>query len=56
MELIDEIYVMRKIVVDGSNVSGFQRTMLVAFNGSITVEDRKIGIQTSASKKTQLRK
>lgn len=46
MELIDEIYVMRKIVVDGSNVSGFQRTMLVAFNGSITVEDRKIGIQT----------
>ncbi|MCC5990594.1 MAG: Glu-tRNA(Gln) amidotransferase GatDE subunit E, partial [Thermosphaera sp.] len=26
MRVVDEVHVMRKIVVDGSNVSGFQRT------------------------------
>ncbi len=33
MEPIDEIHVMRKIVVDGSNTTGFQRTALVAIGG-----------------------
>jgi glutamyl-tRNA(Gln) amidotransferase subunit E len=33
---IDEIIVMRKIVVDGSNTSGFQRTMLYAVDGCLT--------------------
>jgi glutamyl-tRNA(Gln) amidotransferase subunit E len=37
-ELIDEIHVMRKTVVDGSNTSGFQRTALIARNGFIEVE------------------
>jgi len=32
---IDEIHIMRKIVVDGSNTSGFQRTSLVATDGLI---------------------
>jgi len=31
---VDEIHVMRKIVVDGSNTSGFQRTALIATDGS----------------------
>ena len=29
-KVVDEIHIMRKIVIDGSNTSGFQRTMLVA--------------------------
>ncbi len=32
---IDEIHTMRKTIIDGSNVSGFQRTMLVAKNGFV---------------------
>ena len=32
-KIVDEIQVMRKTVVDGSNVSGFQRTALVAMDG-----------------------
>ena len=31
----DSIYVMRKIVLDGSNTTGFQRTALVGINGKI---------------------
>ncbi|MCE4614140.1 MAG: Glu-tRNA(Gln) amidotransferase subunit GatE [Desulfurococcales archaeon] len=43
---VDEVYTMRKIVIDGSNTSGFQRTSLVALGGSIKVEGKHIGIQT----------
>ncbi|MEM4727106.1 MAG: Glu-tRNA(Gln) amidotransferase GatDE subunit E, partial [Candidatus Bathyarchaeia archaeon] len=32
---VDEIQVMRKIVVDGSNTTGFQRTCVVSVGGSI---------------------
>lgn len=42
----DQVYVMRKTVVDGSNTSGFQRTSLVAVNGFIEVNKKKIGIPT----------
>ena len=42
--IIDEIHFMRKIVVDGSNTSGFQRTALIATDGSVDVGDRKISI------------
>ncbi len=38
--------VMRKTVVDGSNTSGFQRTLLIARNGYINVKGKKIGIQS----------
>ncbi|UZE93900.1 MAG: Glu-tRNA(Gln) amidotransferase subunit GatE [Candidatus Pacearchaeota archaeon] len=37
--------VMRKTVVDGSNTSGFQRTLLIARNGFIDVKGKRIGIQ-----------
>jgi len=43
-QIIDEIQFMRKIVVDGSNTSGFQRTSLVATDGSVEVNGKKIGI------------
>ena len=41
---VDEIHFMRKIVVDGSNTSGFQRTALVAMDGSVEVGGRSVSI------------
>ncbi len=41
-KIVDEIQVMRKTVIDGSNVSGFQRTALVAMNGHIETGDGSI--------------
>jgi glutamyl-tRNA(Gln) amidotransferase subunit E len=44
--IIDEIQVMRKTVVDGSNTSGFQRTALVARHGNLKTDFGNIGIPT----------
>ena len=44
--IFSEIHVMRKTVVDGSNTSGFQRTMLIAQGGHIEVEGKQIGVQS----------
>jgi len=38
------IFVMRKTVIDGSNTSGFQRTMIVGFDGYFEFKGRKIPI------------
>ena len=35
MTPIPQVHVMRKLVIDGSNTSGFQRTALVAINGAL---------------------
>jgi glutamyl-tRNA(Gln) amidotransferase subunit E len=43
---VDEIHVMRKIVIDGSNTTGFQRTCVIALGGEIQVESGSIPIQT----------
>ena len=45
-EIFSEIYPMRKTVVDGSNTTGFQRTMLISQGGDFEVEGTKIGIQS----------
>ena len=45
-KIFSEIHVMRKTVIDGSNTSGFQRTMLVAQGGHIEVEGKKVGVQS----------
>lgn len=37
---------MRKIVIDGSNVSGFQRTAIVAVNGKVDTPWGSVGIPT----------
>ncbi|MFT4312197.1 MAG: Glu-tRNA(Gln) amidotransferase subunit GatE [Candidatus Woesearchaeota archaeon] len=37
-DIVDEVQVMRKTVVDGSNTSGFQRTALVGMDGVLTLE------------------
>ena len=42
-----EIYPMRKTVIDGSNTTGFQRTMVVSRGGFFDVgADKRIGIQS----------
>jgi glutamyl-tRNA(Gln) amidotransferase subunit E len=42
---VDEVHVMRKTVVDGSNTGGFQRTCVVSLGGSIEVDGKPYGIQ-----------
>jgi len=44
--IFSEIYPMRKIVIDGSNTTGFQRTMLISQGGHIDVDGEKIGVQS----------
>jgi glutamyl-tRNA(Gln) amidotransferase subunit E (EC 6.3.5.7) len=55
-KLYDEIYVMRKTVVDGSNTSGFQRTMLVAHDGRTKVLGYEIAVDTIALEEDAARK
>lgn len=42
---VDEIHVMRKTVIDGSNTTGFQRTCVVALGGHVDAGGRVIPIQ-----------
>jgi len=43
-EVPDEIHIMRKIVIDGSNVCSFQRTAVVGLNGSLDTSIGKVRI------------
>ncbi len=43
---VDEVHVMRKIVIDGSNTSGFQRTAIIALGGALRVGPSTVGVQT----------
>ena len=54
--IVDEVHVMRKIVIDGSNTSGFQRTAIVALGGSIRVGGREYSIETIAVEEDASRK
>ncbi|NWF94735.1 MAG: Glu-tRNA(Gln) amidotransferase subunit GatE [Candidatus Thorarchaeota archaeon] len=53
---VDEIHPMRKIVIDGSNTTGFQRTAVVALGGQMRVGGRQIGIQTISLEEDAARK
>ena len=44
--IFSEIYPMRKMVIDGSNTSGFQRTMMISQGGYLDVDGQKIGVQS----------
>lgn len=44
MHPVDEIHTMRKIVIDGSNTSGFQRTSLAATGGYFETSRGRIGV------------
>ncbi|MEM3405443.1 MAG: Glu-tRNA(Gln) amidotransferase subunit GatE [Candidatus Pacearchaeota archaeon] len=43
-EILQNTQIMRKIVIDGSNVSGFQRTVLIAKNGYVDTDFGKVRI------------
>ena len=54
---VDEVHVMRKIVIDGSNTTGFQRTAIIALGGYIELPSgKKIRIQTIAIEEDAARK
>ena len=46
MKPVDQMHVMRKIVVDGSNTSGFQRTAFLASDGYIETSEGHCGIDS----------
>lgn len=56
MEVVDEVHVMRKIVIDGSNTTGFQRTALVALDGFLEVEGKRVGVATLCLEEEACRK
>ncbi|MGD9394984.1 MAG: Glu-tRNA(Gln) amidotransferase subunit GatE [Candidatus Thorarchaeota archaeon] len=53
---VDEIHPMRKIVIDGSNTTGFQRTTIIANGGEVDVGEKTIGIQTICLEEDAARK
>ncbi len=42
--IVDEIHVMRKTVIDGSNTSGFQRTVLIGRDGYVDTKHGRVDI------------
>jgi glutamyl-tRNA(Gln) amidotransferase subunit E len=44
--VVDEVHTMRKIVIDGSNTSGFQRTLLLATGGILVMDGKEYSIPT----------
>ncbi len=44
MQPVDELHTMRKIVIDGSNTAGFQRTSLAATDGYIETSEGRVGV------------
>ncbi len=55
-KIVDEIHVMRKIVIDGSNTSGFQRTALVAVDGYLDTSFGRVRIPTICIEEEAARK
>lgn len=53
---VDEIHPMRKIVIDGSNTTGFQRTTIIANGGQTIIDGKNIGIQTICLEEDAARK
>jgi glutamyl-tRNA(Gln) amidotransferase subunit E len=56
MQPIDELHVMRKTVIDGSNTTGFQRTCIIASDGWIKVGKKIIPIQAASLEEDAARK
>lgn len=53
---VDEAQVMRKTVIDGSNTAGFQRTILMATDGSLEVNGNRVSIPTICLEEDAARK
>jgi Glu-tRNA(Gln) amidotransferase subunit E-like FAD-binding protein len=47
-EILPYTQIMRKTVIDGSNVSGFQRTLLIARKGGVETKEGRVGIDSLA--------
>ena len=56
MTPVDEVHVMRKIVIDGSNITGFQRTAKIAFDGWLMDGEEKITVQSLCLEEDAARK
>lgn len=56
MTPVDEVHFMRKIVIDGSNTGGFQRTALIATDGKVDVGGKSIGVSTLCLEEDAARK
>ncbi len=56
MQPVDEVHVMRKTVIDGSNTTGFQRTCTLALDGWIKVNDKVIPMQAAFLEEDAARK
>lgn len=55
-DIVDEINFMRKLVIDGSNTAGFQRTALIATNGEIDgVKIQTVCLEEDAARKIEER-
>ena len=54
--IVDEVHVMRKVVIDGSNTTGFQRTAIIALGGYIDVDGKRVRIQTICLEEDAARK
>ncbi|MEM0052393.1 MAG: Glu-tRNA(Gln) amidotransferase subunit GatE [Sulfolobales archaeon] len=55
-KIVDEVHVMRKIVVDGSNTTGFQRTAIIALGGEVLDDEGVVRIQTICLEEDAARK
>jgi glutamyl-tRNA(Gln) amidotransferase subunit E len=53
---VDEVHVMRKIVIDGSNTTGFQRSCIIALGGELKVDHQHIQLQTICLEEDAARK
>jgi len=56
MTPVDEVHFMRKIVIDGSNTGGFQRTALIARGGHVDILGKRIGVATLCLEEDAARK
>jgi len=53
---VDEIQVMRKTVVDGSNTGGFQRTSVISLGGAVKVDGKTYHLEQVAVEEDAARK
>ncbi|MFH0817756.1 MAG: Glu-tRNA(Gln) amidotransferase subunit GatE [Candidatus Micrarchaeota archaeon] len=45
-KIVDEMQVMRKTVIDGSNTGGFQRTAIIGLDGKVRTSKGEVGIMS----------
>lgn len=46
MYIVDEIHFMRKVVIDGSNTTGFQRTAVIGLDGEFILDGKRYGVES----------